>query len=218
KWCPPPRQTLKVNCDAAVSENRNDVGAGMVVRDVQGNVLLAAAMTVEHIRDPRSIEAMAILHALKVSLEKGWRKIIVESDAENVLNEINAYQPSLSLYGNVVEEIKSLVSPFIFCQFSWISKVGNKMAHELARLASSVYTNMVWIESFCLKYHILKNLFPLYHALQTISHVTTPNLTFHFKPAVFFLSLSLTLSLFHNFSFPLTYSLSPAISLSPSFF
>ncbi|GAV78998.1 RVT_3 domain-containing protein, partial [Cephalotus follicularis] len=146
KWCLPSRQTLKVNCDGAVSENNNDRGACMVVRDMQGTVLLVATRTVEHIRDPPSIEAVAILHALKVSLEKGWRKIIIESDDENVLNEINASQPSLSLYGNVIEEIKSIVSSFIFCQFSWISRVGNKVAHKLAKLASSVYTNTVGVD------------------------------------------------------------------------
>ncbi|GAV80971.1 RVT_3 domain-containing protein [Cephalotus follicularis] len=119
---------------------------GMVMRDRHGTVLMDATLKTQQTRDPPTVEALAILEAMKLVLLKVWRNIVVESDAGVVLNEIRADQPSLTLYGNMIEEIKSLAKSFLSCHFSWINRVGNKVAHELAKVACSLETTCVWLD------------------------------------------------------------------------
>ncbi|GAV81730.1 RVT_3 domain-containing protein/zf-RVT domain-containing protein [Cephalotus follicularis] len=113
-WHPPLSHTIKLNYDGAYSECEGLGGAGVVVRNVRGLVLVAASWFYPYAMDPYSTEALAILLGMELAVRQGWKSIVIESDAETVINEILSNSPSLSSYGNVVEKIKSL-TPFVDC-------------------------------------------------------------------------------------------------------
>ncbi|GAV60595.1 RVT_3 domain-containing protein [Cephalotus follicularis] len=82
--------------DHCLKEREGD--AGIVVRDMQGTVVMAASTKFQQIIDPPTTEVLSIMQAMKLALGNGWRRIVVESDAEAVLTEIRAKNPCLTLY------------------------------------------------------------------------------------------------------------------------
>ncbi|GAV73669.1 RVT_3 domain-containing protein [Cephalotus follicularis] len=99
--CPPPHRALMINCDGALFESREG-RASMVVKDVQGTVVMAASTKFQYTNDPPTIEVLSILQAMKLASRNGWRRIVVESDAEAVVTYIRTEIPCLTLYGNIV--------------------------------------------------------------------------------------------------------------------
>ncbi|GAV71250.1 RVT_3 domain-containing protein, partial [Cephalotus follicularis] len=145
-WHPPPPHTVKLNGDGAYNESEGLGGAGVVVRNVQGLVLVAASWFYPFVTDPLSTEALAILYAMELAVREGWKRIMVQSDAEVVINEILSSSPRLSSYGNVVEKIKSFISYFVECHFTCVRRPSNQVAHELAQHACNSHCNNVWFD------------------------------------------------------------------------
>ncbi|GAV91483.1 RVT_3 domain-containing protein, partial [Cephalotus follicularis] len=107
---------------------------------------LAAATNLRYATNHPIMEAQAILQGLKLAMEQGWRKVILESHAENVITEINIGIPPIMPNGNIIEEIKLLVEKFIYCQFSFTRRLGNQATHELVKLVNITGCNKVWFD------------------------------------------------------------------------
>ncbi|GAV76547.1 RVT_3 domain-containing protein, partial [Cephalotus follicularis] len=112
-----PQYALKLNCNGAFSECDRHEGEGMVARDAQGWVTMATSINFQYIMDPPTMEALAILQAVKLASGNGWSRIVIEVYAEVVIFEIRNETLCLTSYGNIVEEIKALVISFVSCHF-----------------------------------------------------------------------------------------------------
>ena len=62
-------------------------------------------------------------------------EIEVETDCLEVVNGLNHQSSNISLFDLLIEDCIMLVDSFPQCFFSHVSRNGNRVAHELARLA-----------------------------------------------------------------------------------
>ncbi|XP_042965942.1 uncharacterized protein LOC122299620 [Carya illinoinensis] len=147
-WSPPPEGFLKLNVDGALFFDQKKAGIGAVLRDGRGEVILAASKMECYIEEPETIELVAILRGLQLCIQSGISKLVVESDCK-LLVEILQQEPQqdASQLGNLTSEVKRLMSLFEICLCKHVSRVGNRAAHKLARMAWNVDDLVVWGES-----------------------------------------------------------------------
>ncbi|XP_042950144.1 uncharacterized protein LOC122282259 [Carya illinoinensis] len=147
-WSPPPEGFLKLNIDGALFFDQKKAGIGAVLRDGRGEVILAASKMECYIEEPETIELVAILRGLQLCIQSGISKLVVESDCK-LLVEILQQEPQqdASQLGNLTSEVKRLMSHFEVCLCKHVSRVGNRAAHKLARMAWNVDDLVVWGES-----------------------------------------------------------------------
>ena len=60
-----------------------------------------------------------------------------EGDAEVVLKAIWKKDSTHPVYGHVITDVLSLAIDFQFCSFSFVKRIGNVVAHYLARISKS---------------------------------------------------------------------------------
>ena len=140
-WSPPPLGYIKLNVDAAISQNNSALT--IIARDAHGFVLKAWSKILPK-RSPLSVETEAILWALQLAKSEAWSKIIMESDSKNSIDAIMDCMscPPWSI-SSLISDIGFLAKSFGSCLFFWISRIGNSAAHEVARYA------LVSLVSFC---------------------------------------------------------------------
>ena len=66
--------------------------------------------------------------------------------AVNVMQAISSQEANISLLGNVVEDIKHLISGLQWVSISHTRCTGNKVAHVLAQHARTSIEDLCWIE------------------------------------------------------------------------
>ena len=140
-WSPPPLGYIKLNVDAAISQNNSALT--IIARDAHGFVLKAWSKILPK-RSPLCVETEAILWALQLAKSEAWSKIIMESDSKNSIDAIMDCTscPPWSI-SSLISDIGFLAKSFGSCLFFWISRIGNSAAHEVARYA------LVSLVSFC---------------------------------------------------------------------
>lgn len=107
----PPPHYIKINTDAAIKNGVSMIG--IVARDHQGEVLKVKAMPL-HSNNPELAEAFGVLQNLISAKEEGWSRIWCESDARNIilnLNNLNL-QTMHRLVEGIIKDILQLKSNF----------------------------------------------------------------------------------------------------------
>ena len=89
RWEKSPLGWIKVNCDAALDIKQGIMGMGVVLRDHGGMMRVARSVTQQGFLDPVSTEAQAVFLAIQLCQVSGVQKIIVEGDAQAIINDIN---------------------------------------------------------------------------------------------------------------------------------
>lgn len=92
-------------------------------------------------------EALAILHGLSVARERGWSKIMVESDCLKIVQHLNSGSSSLASFGAIIDSCLAYFPYFQSLSFHFIQRLGNTLAHRIAILGSSTCTEGVSIPS-----------------------------------------------------------------------
>ncbi|KAL6191129.1 hypothetical protein ACLB2K_037521 [Fragaria x ananassa] len=85
RWVVPPLQYLKINCDASWNPSLN-AGLGIVIRDHSGALVSGASMSICCF-SPEIAEAKAILIGASTAASNRWRKVVLESDSQTILEE-----------------------------------------------------------------------------------------------------------------------------------
>lgn len=90
-------------------------------------------------------EALSFREALAFADSMGMDKIVVENDC---LHLIKAYRNEMNRgeIFNVVKDIIALKNRFQSAGFTWVSREGNKVAHQIAHLGGKglLPSNWVW--------------------------------------------------------------------------
>ena len=146
RWTPPFGATLKVNYDGAIFRETNEAGLGAVIRNSAGRVL---ASSVERVTLPQTVaevEAAAARRAILLAKELNLSSITLEGDSEIINRAFQDAEQSFATFGNLIEEIKLHADSFLNCNFSYVKRKGNSVAHSLARHAKHVSGLFVWRE------------------------------------------------------------------------
>jgi hypothetical protein len=88
QWKKPWKDFVKLNWDASLDSKGCRMGMGIVARNHAGSVLATYCDTRPHIRDPTSVEALAMWQTVEFCVKMGWGKIILEGDALEIIQHL----------------------------------------------------------------------------------------------------------------------------------
>ena len=146
KWSPPPKNWVKANFDRAIFQGRDEAGLGTIICNDFGLVTAALTQVIPLLTSVEIVEVLAARRALIFALELGYH-VILEGDSEIAIRAMNSEDYSATPFGHLISDIKSLSSHFRSLVFCHTRRLGNKVAHRLARstcnFSSSFFT---WIE------------------------------------------------------------------------
>lgn len=146
RWNKPESGRYKINSDAALFSTK--VGLGGVVRDDVGDVVVATCNPVEGTFDVEIAEAMAMRHALMITLEAGFRDLVVETDNMKLYTHMYKSIHEATAFGKITNDIMYLSKSCNSCVFSFVKRGGNSVAHELAKSCSNISNMLVWLEDY----------------------------------------------------------------------
>lgn len=132
-WAKPQPDTVKVTVDAAIFENRDETGFGVVARDSTGALIQTKTMIKQGLVSPVLAEAMAVKEALSWIDSMRWPKTVLESDCLVVIQAIRSLTPMRSHFGLIIEECRRLLSQSNKVYLHFIKRSANMVAHQLAR-------------------------------------------------------------------------------------
>ena len=146
RWQPPSAELIKINFDGAVLKDEDRAGMGVVVRDSLGLVMASLSLNIPLPHSVVNLETLAACRALEFSLELGFDKAILEGDSMIVMTALRDPSPSLASHGLLVRDAQLMARLFICISFQHVGRVGNNVAHNLARHARHVTGFSVWME------------------------------------------------------------------------
>ena len=92
------------------------------------------------------VEAMAAKKAAEFALEVVFNKVVLEGDSKIVYKDLKNNGPLLALHGHPIQDVKAMIPLFSSICFSHVGRLGNKVAHSLARRAILSQNLNVWME------------------------------------------------------------------------
>ena len=137
-WRPPSVELVKINFDDAVFVNENKSGIGVVIRNEGGLVLASCAKKIPVIYCGCEIETMAAAAALSFASDIGIKRAILEGDSLAVIKALREDASSLSPFGLLLDDVKSLANSFEELSYSHTRREGNQVTHDLVKHAKSI--------------------------------------------------------------------------------
>ncbi|XP_074346913.1 uncharacterized protein LOC141685724 [Apium graveolens] len=136
-WVAPQMDHMKISVDAAIFPEHNAYGVGFVVRNDRGELVQARTKCSTGLDSPYMAEAIAIKEALSWIQDRGWSKIVVESDCLTAVQAVRSKVPMRSPFGDVIQSCRNMLASFNTVSLFFIKRSANMAAHELARLSFS---------------------------------------------------------------------------------
>ncbi|XP_027067716.1 uncharacterized protein [Coffea arabica] len=153
KWSPPPGGLIKINTDAAFSQNMRRTGMGAVARNAKGKLMKVWARAAYKTSEPQVEEAAAIRMGKQMAHEASWRAVEFQSDCKEVVDRINKENGQQSRVDVILEDIANMRCLFAKCTFSFVHRTGNCCAYSLAKFAVQLTKNVEWEEYFPMWLH-----------------------------------------------------------------
>ncbi|KAG2717700.1 hypothetical protein I3760_03G188300 [Carya illinoinensis] len=147
QWKKPPPNGLKLNVDGAIFKEQYRAGVGIILRDTNGDVLLAASKKESMVNDPAEVELLAMLRGLQLVLPLGIEELIIESDSLVMVTQLQQEDESWSVLGNLIKETKMLMAWFKGCTIQHVGRLGNEAAHRLGKFAWHIEDISIWWNS-----------------------------------------------------------------------
>lgn len=123
-------------------------GMGAILRDGQGNTVLAASMVEHNLLETEEAELLGIFRGLQLCTGRGIKRIIVESDNLTMVKECQKIGEiciqSLSNKNHLFIEISTLKNTFEECLFGHVYREQNRVAQEHARHAWQLENVAIW--------------------------------------------------------------------------
>jgi ribonuclease HI len=94
--------------------------------------------------EPSIAEALAAVQALVLWRDLGLPKIQLEGDAKNIVNALNSVGTSWSKGGQIIADAQVLLQKFLFYKVKYVSREGNNVAYNLAKLAARLSLERQW--------------------------------------------------------------------------
>lgn len=125
--------TIIVNTDGSSRGNPGKAGIGIQIKDHLNNIILRDSRKIG-IKTNNQAEYTAVIEALKICREKGYKKVLLYSDSELIIKQINneyrIKNPELKILNR---EVKELEKGFESIKFIHVKREKNKEADRLSR-------------------------------------------------------------------------------------
>ena len=139
----PPLGFYKVNTDVAASDDERISCIGVVIRGCKGEILAASCKVLPACFTTEISEAIAVLEGVLLAAKMEVSHVIIESDALSIIQAINDQVFGGEL-DHIVQNIWEVSSVFSWCSFHHLKREGNRVAHELAKVARITDKSQVW--------------------------------------------------------------------------
>jgi ribonuclease HI len=120
----------KLNTDGSFVTS-DDAGAGMILRNSSGGIILSACRALFSCRDALEAELCACMEGLSSSIQRTKQPITIEMDSSAAVSMITCDGIDRSVYASLVNEIRYLLSLRQTC-ITHISRSQNKASDSLA--------------------------------------------------------------------------------------
>ncbi|XP_062020732.1 uncharacterized protein LOC133737131 [Rosa rugosa] len=146
KWAPPMHGFLKLNCDASVMANGDQVGIGLICRYSEGRLVEAMGEKISGRLKPLAAELLCVLKGLELAVVRGWRDLWVETDCLEAVRLVNSSEECLADEGLLVERIRMLMGALEIQGIHHVVRVANKAAYEVAGFVARGNGRYSWLE------------------------------------------------------------------------
>ncbi|XP_071921741.1 uncharacterized protein [Coffea arabica] len=147
-WKPPGKGVIRINTDAAFSAGMDQYGLGGVARDWKEGIIKAWANAARKTNEPLVEEAVAIRMGMIKAKEAQWKVVEFQSDCKVVVEMIMKESIRDSRVAVILEDIQNMKSLFDKCTFSFVNRLGNGCAHNLAKFAVKLVRQVDWEGNF----------------------------------------------------------------------
>jgi ribonuclease HI len=137
RWSKPDAGFIKLNWDAALDVRQNRMGVGIIARDELGKVRATLSTALPYIQNPSVAEAFGARRAVEFARERGFSSIVIEGDSREVVLALGNSGDCCVSYGDIISDVRALLSSFPHWKIAHVGREGNKAAHCLAKLAVS---------------------------------------------------------------------------------
>ncbi|KAK6157968.1 hypothetical protein DH2020_005282 [Rehmannia glutinosa] len=144
QWQKPTFPFLKCNVDASLCMNSKSTGVGMVLRNDEGDFLVARTMVFHGQFQIREAEAIGVREALSWIIGMGFGQAIVETDAKVVVDALAMAKNGDSEYDIILSDCRMFLSSEPDLSVAFVGREGNTVAHELAKSSFSFVSPSVW--------------------------------------------------------------------------
>ena len=118
----------------------------MVIRDYNGEVIASLIQQLDQAYQLMEVEAMAVCRVVEFGSELGVGCAIVEGDSEVIVKDLRNKDNGLISFAPLINDVSLFSSLFSELSYSHIRRDGNKVAHNLARLALITPDCTMWME------------------------------------------------------------------------
>ncbi|CAO2821249.1 unnamed protein product [Amaranthus hypochondriacus] len=127
---------------------RMNRGLGIVIRDDRGKIIVTGTRRVIVNWSVETSEAAVALYGLKVAKRMGLDNIHLEGDALNVIVALKKKNRGLAPVHLIFDSCLDVLSSFDFTTFSFVRRVGNTVAHMVARWDTDLNIEKVCMPPF----------------------------------------------------------------------
>ncbi|KAJ8444440.1 hypothetical protein Cgig2_005962 [Carnegiea gigantea] len=136
KWEKPTEDFVKVNVDAALIYD-GCVGLGVVCRNEEGKIVTMA------------VKRLKVNWKSKLAdLRLGYTRLVLESDSLLLISSLDRSGDDITMEQLVTDDILHLSSFFENFRYLHVKRVGNCVAHFVAKLNPSTVDEHVWVDNF----------------------------------------------------------------------
>ncbi|XP_075661484.1 uncharacterized protein LOC142631245 [Castanea sativa] len=135
RWVPPSYPWFKINTDAALFNDLGTVDISAIIRDHEGEVIVALSQHLQLPLGPLEAEAKALDLAVLFAWDIGIRDVIFETDSNMVFTILSGSTTPPATIVDVMESIQLKLHDFRYSQVQHVRRQGNKLAHALAQHA-----------------------------------------------------------------------------------
>ncbi|KAK0586532.1 hypothetical protein LWI29_008529 [Acer saccharum] len=136
-WSPPVSEWVKLNVDGSANLELNSIAAGGVVRDHRKLWQVGFAMKIGT-GSVLEAELWGILEGLNLVWQRGFRRVIVESDSKIAVDLLNNPAPTLHPLLSIIQACQSFFEYDWSCFILYVFRESNRVADRLASLGHSL--------------------------------------------------------------------------------
>uniref|UniRef100_A0A803PEZ1 RNase H type-1 domain-containing protein n=1 Tax=Cannabis sativa TaxID=3483 RepID=A0A803PEZ1_CANSA len=145
-WIAPELNWVKVNVDGATFASTQSYGVGGIARGSDGRLIEAFCLHKDGCVQPSLVEAIGVKEALSWIKEKGWQRIILETDSLVVVQALESNVEMQSIFGSVIIDCINLLNSLVNVYVRFVKRSANNTAHCLAR-GACYWSDCIFVSS-----------------------------------------------------------------------
>lgn len=141
-WRPLEWGTFKLNINGITFFDLQAIGMGL--RGSSGEVIMAASIWENVYFNSKTVECLALFRGFQLCLNLGIHNLVVEFDCQTLVKELQSKELSTSFVGNIIQDLKDMMTHFHVCLINFGYCQSNIAAHKLARFVYNVENIVLW--------------------------------------------------------------------------